>query len=101
MTVSSTEKKLARALKLWPVFFSINISSTSRSTVAAMASLRPCTRKDGSTFVQVLYRLGGKQTSTSFEDLVAATKFKAAQVPPRCEARSSVLVQPGSPSASR
>lgn len=41
-----------------------------------MASLRSLNRKDGSTCVQVLYRLGGKQTSTSFEDLVTATRFK-------------------------
>lgn len=41
-----------------------------------MASLRPGTRKSGTTYIQVLYRLDGKQTSTSFEDLVTATKFK-------------------------
>jgi hypothetical protein len=42
-----------------------------------MASLRNGTRKDGSTNVQVLYRLdGGKQSSTSFEDMASATKFK-------------------------
>jgi hypothetical protein len=41
-----------------------------------MASLRSGTRRDGSTHVQVLYRLNGKQSSTSFEDLTSATKFK-------------------------
>ena len=41
-----------------------------------MASLRPVARKNGTEHVQVLYRLGGKQTSTSFEDLATATKFK-------------------------
>nr|WP_090281506.1 site-specific integrase [Mycolicibacterium komanii]CRL78001.1 integrase fusion protein [Mycolicibacterium komanii] len=41
-----------------------------------MASLRSGTRKDGSTYVQVLYRLNGKQTSTSFHDLATATRFK-------------------------
>ena len=41
-----------------------------------MASLRKGTRKDGSTYVQVLYRADGKQTSTSFEDIASATKFK-------------------------
>jgi integrase len=41
-----------------------------------MASLRTRTRKDGSTYHAVLYRFGGKQTSTSFEDLPAATKFR-------------------------
>jgi hypothetical protein len=41
-----------------------------------MASLRSGTRKDGSTYVQVLYRLDGKQTSTSFEDLASAIKFQ-------------------------
>jgi CHASE1-domain containing sensor protein len=41
-----------------------------------MASLRPGTRGDGSTYVQVLYRLDGKQSSTSFEDLASAKKFQ-------------------------
>jgi integrase len=41
-----------------------------------MASLRPGVRGDGSTYVQVLYRLNGKQSSTSFEDLASATKFQ-------------------------
>jgi hypothetical protein len=41
-----------------------------------MASLRPGTRRDGSTYVQVLYRLDGKQSSTSFEDLASAQKFQ-------------------------
>ena len=41
-----------------------------------MASLRSGTRKDGSTYVQVLYRLDGKQTSTSFEDMASAAKFQ-------------------------
>lgn len=42
-----------------------------------MASLRSMSRKDGTEYVQVLYRLNGKQTSTSFEDAESATKFKA------------------------
>ncbi len=41
-----------------------------------MASLRRGARNDGSTYVQVLYRLNGKQTSTSFQDLTWATKFQ-------------------------
>jgi hypothetical protein len=41
-----------------------------------MASLRPGTRRDGSIYVQVLYRLDGKQSSTSFEDLTSAKKFQ-------------------------
>lgn len=41
-----------------------------------MASLRRVTRKNGTAYVQVLYRLDGKQTSTSFEDLATATKFQ-------------------------
>ncbi|OBF68808.1 integrase [Mycobacterium sp. 852002-51971_SCH5477799-a] len=41
-----------------------------------MASLRSGTRKDGSTYVQVLYRLDGKQSSTSFEDVASAMKFQ-------------------------
>jgi hypothetical protein len=36
----------------------------------------PARRRDGSTYVQVLYRLDGKQSSTSFEDLLSATKFQ-------------------------
>jgi hypothetical protein len=34
------------------------------------------TRRDGSTYMQVLYRLDGKQSSTSFEDLASAKKFQ-------------------------
>jgi integrase len=41
-----------------------------------MASLRGGTRKDGSTYVQVLYRVDGKQSSTSFEDMASAVKFQ-------------------------
>jgi hypothetical protein len=41
-----------------------------------VASLRRGVRRDGSTYVQVLYRLDGKQSSTSFEDLASATKFQ-------------------------
>lgn len=56
--------------------FPINISSTSVGYAAVMASLRSGTRKDGSSYVQVLYRLGGKQTSTSFEDMTSAVRFQ-------------------------
>jgi hypothetical protein len=68
--------------ELWPVFFFINISSTSggyaadMADMADMASLRSGKRRDGSGYVQVLYRLNGKQSSTSFEDLPSATKFQ-------------------------
>jgi integrase len=41
-----------------------------------MASLRNMTRKNGTAYVQVLYRLNGKQTSTSFEDASSAAKFR-------------------------
>jgi integrase len=41
-----------------------------------MASLRAGKRRDGSAYVQVLYRLDGKQSSTSFEDLASAQKFQ-------------------------
>jgi integrase len=41
-----------------------------------MASLRAGKRRDGSSYVQVLYRLDGKQSSTSFEDLASAKKFQ-------------------------
>ncbi|KQH77215.1 integrase [Mycobacterium gordonae] len=40
-----------------------------------MASLRTRSRKDKSTYYAVLYRHGGKQTSTSFEDFETAEKF--------------------------
>jgi NADPH-dependent curcumin reductase CurA len=49
---------------------------TSCVKLAAIASLRSGARKDGSTHVQELYRLGGKQTSTSFEDMASAAKFQ-------------------------
>ena len=64
-----------------------------------MASLRAGTRKDGSTYVQVLYRVDGKQSSTSFEDMASAVKFqmlarkfgpaKAATLPPAPSCRDS------------
>jgi hypothetical protein len=41
-----------------------------------MASLRGGTRRDGSPYVQVLYRLDGKQSSTSFEVMASAQKFQ-------------------------
>jgi hypothetical protein len=41
-----------------------------------MASLRAGMRRDYSTYMQVLYRLDGKQSSTSFEDLASANKFE-------------------------
>ena len=41
-----------------------------------MASLRNMSRKNGTAYVQVLYRLNGKQTSTSFEDAASAAKFR-------------------------
>jgi hypothetical protein len=41
-----------------------------------VAWLRSGTGKDGRTYVQVLYRLNGKQSSTSFEDLASATRFQ-------------------------
>ena len=44
--------------------------------MASLASLRKMARNDCTGSVQVLYRLDAKQTSTSFEDLTSATKFK-------------------------
>ncbi len=41
-----------------------------------MAFLRARSRSDGSTYHAALYRLNGKQTATSFEDLPTATRFK-------------------------
>ena len=35
-----------------------------------------CARRGYSTYMQVLYRLDGKQSSTSFEDLASANKFQ-------------------------
>ncbi|MGZ4526230.1 MAG: tyrosine-type recombinase/integrase, partial [Mycobacterium sp.] len=40
-----------------------------------MASVRTRARKDGSEYYAVLYRLNGKQTSTSFEDFASASTF--------------------------
>ena len=40
-----------------------------------MASLRARKRKDGSEYFAVLYRLQGKQTSTSFDDFESALRF--------------------------
>ena len=40
-----------------------------------MASLRARKRKDGSEYFAVLYRLQGKQTSTSFDDFESASRF--------------------------
>ena len=40
-----------------------------------MASLRTRTRRDGSEYYAVLYRLRGKQTSTSFDDFASASRF--------------------------
>ena len=40
-----------------------------------MASLRTRTRKDGTEYYAVLYRLRGKQTSTSFDDFASASRF--------------------------
>lgn len=41
-----------------------------------MASLRSGNRNDGSTYAQVLYRVEGKQSTTSFHDLASATRFQ-------------------------
>jgi hypothetical protein len=46
----------------------------SNSSVAHGVTSQP-PRNDGSSYVQVLYRLDGKQTSTSFHDMGSATKF--------------------------
>jgi integrase len=40
-----------------------------------MASLRVRKRKDGTEYYAVLYRLQGKQTSTSFDDFESASRF--------------------------
>jgi integrase len=40
-----------------------------------MASLRSRARKNGTPYYAVLYRLQGKQTSTSFDDFESASKF--------------------------
>jgi hypothetical protein len=43
----------------------------------SMASLRGGTRRDGSTYVQVLYRLDGKQSSTSFKTWLQPTSSRS------------------------
>jgi hypothetical protein len=40
-----------------------------------MASIRARSRKDGSEYFSVVYRLHGKQSSTSFVDFTSAKKF--------------------------
>lgn len=40
-----------------------------------MASLRARARKNGTQYYAVLYRLQGKQTSTSFDDFESASRF--------------------------
>jgi hypothetical protein len=59
-----------------------NIASTSSVRARLIASLRAGTRRDGGTYVQVLYRLDGKQSLTSFEDLASAKKFPKALAHP-------------------
>ena len=44
--------------------------------ITAMASLRFSTRKDGTPYIQVLYRHRGKQTSQSFFDEEGAVQFR-------------------------
>jgi len=46
-----------------------------------MVSLQNMTRKNGTGYVQVLYRLNGKQTSTSFDDAASAEKFRDRSMP--------------------
>ena len=53
---SSTEKVLVRGSKPLASFHLINISSTFAGYAADMASLRSGTRRDGTTYVQVLYQ---------------------------------------------
>jgi hypothetical protein len=53
---------LVRATSSGQFSFFTNISSTSFVQAHTMASPRPGTRRDGSTYVQVLYRLDGKQS---------------------------------------
>ena len=61
-----------------------------------MASLRSRTRANGTEYFSVLYRLDGKQTSTSFEDFESASKFKKLvdQFGP-ARALKSTAVEPG------
>jgi len=56
--------------------FPVNIPVNIRASIATMASLRRRTRADGTEFWSVLYRLDGKQRSTSFEDFESADGFK-------------------------
>jgi hypothetical protein len=72
---SSTKKMQVRDTFSGLFLFSSTLHQHWRQT-GPMASLRSGTRKDGSTYIQVLYRLDGKQTSTSFHDVRSATKFK-------------------------
>jgi hypothetical protein len=47
-----------------------------RRSHASRASLRSRARKDGSTYDQILYRLDGKQTAASFEDMASEAKVQ-------------------------
>jgi hypothetical protein len=62
--------------KAWPVSFShdhfMNICRLSRALWHRFGVVRART----ATYVQVLYRLDGKQSSTSFEDLASAMRFQ-------------------------
>ena len=61
-----------------------------------MASLRTRNRKDGTTYHAVLYRHGGKQTSTSFEDVDAAANEGRIRRPQmRCSLHNTELTATG------
>jgi integrase len=63
-----------------------------------MASIRPDKRKDGSPYWSVLYRLDGKQRSTSFNDEKDATRFKAlVETIGAAGAREAVGIAPATP----
>ena len=70
--------KIAAQVLLSPDLFlfastSINICALSSPPWPRFEAERA---KDGSTYVQVLYRLDGKQTSTPLEDMASAAKFQ-------------------------
>ena len=52
----------------WPMCKHTNISSTNAARIGVHGSLRIGTPRDGTTYVQVLYRFNGRQTSTPLDD---------------------------------
>jgi len=78
---SSTERpRSGKSSRTWALFHQ-RTHQQSGVDDARMVSLQNMTRKNGTAYVQVLYRLNGKQTSTSFDDAASAEKFRDRSMP--------------------